>query len=106
MFALKDKDNLIVDVSSTQPTVSVEGILFNSCFYQTSFELAVVENVPDYVKPQRFKVEIDGVTFTPLLDNLDPYEITLVNASRDAKVVEMQTTQSQVVLALVMGGLM
>jgi len=96
MFGLIDKDSLIVDVSDIQPTVSVGGTLFNNCFYQASFDLKVVENVPDFVKPQRFKVEADGVTFTALLVDLDPYEITLINASRDAEVVALKNNQKSI----------
>ena len=106
MFALKDKNGLVVDVAEVTPTISTEGILFNNCMYQESFGLSVVNNVPDYVKPQRFTVDATGLIFTPLMVNLDPYEVTLINAARDAKVTAMETTQSQVVLALVMGGLM
>lgn len=87
MYGLKDKDNNIVDVTSVTPTVSAEGVLFNDCFYHSALELGVVENIPEYVKPQRFKME--GLSFIPLIIPLTVHEIALIAKAIDDYTIEL-----------------
>lgn len=80
MYGLKDKDNVIVDVSHVSPNVSAEGILFNNCLYPQVGEFTIVDTVPDYVKPRRFKTV--GTGFIPMLEQMNEYENLLIEIGR------------------------
>jgi len=87
MYGLKNSDNVIVDVASSEPIVSEEGILFNNCLYPPILELEIVEDVPDYVVPQRFTV--NGSIFTPIMENMSEYENLLITTAQDELMLEL-----------------
>lgn len=80
MYGLKDVDGVIVDVSDTTPSISADGILFNNCLYPQVAVLSVVENIPNYVKPRRFKLE--GIGVLPLMVEMNEYENLLIEEGR------------------------
>jgi len=88
MYALKDTNNLIIDVSAAQPVATEIGVIFNDCLYNHDFGLTVVQDVPDYVKPQRFTT-VDNVTFEPKFDDLSPYEVALTDVAQDQLLIEL-----------------